>query len=81
LNKDLYVSPDHGKTWKHADENWAFLKMDGGLAGAGVYVQQIPDLVYEKDRSFLWILGGTRTNGASSTIWKGYLNKMVFARR
>ncbi len=81
LYKDLYVSPDHGKTWKDADDNWAFLKMDSGLAGAGIYVQHIPDLVYDKDREIIWILGGTRSDGASSTIWKGYLNKMVFARR
>jgi hypothetical protein len=81
LYKDLHVSPDHGKTWKDADDNWAFLKMDSGLAGAGVYVQHIPDLVYDKDREIIWIFGGTRSDGASSTIWKGYLNKMVFARR
>jgi len=80
LYKDLHISPDHGKTWKNADDNWAFLKMNSGLAGAGVYVQHIPDLVYDKDRAFIWIIGGTRDNGASSTIWKGYLNKMVFAR-
>lgn len=81
LYKDLHVSPDHGKTWKNADDNWAFFKMDSGLAGAGVYVQHIPDLVYDKDREFIWILGGTRSDGASSTIWKGYLNKMLFVRR
>lgn len=81
LYKDLHVSPDHGKTWKNADENWAFFKMDSGLAGAEVFVQHIPDLVNNKDREFIWILGGTRTDGASSTIWKGYLNKMVFTRR
>jgi hypothetical protein len=81
LYKDLHISPDHGKTWKVADDNWAFLKMESGLAGAGVYVQHIPDLEYNKDREIVWILGGTRENGASSTIWKAYLNKMVFARR
>ncbi len=79
--KDLHVSPDHGKTWKNADDNWAFFKMNSGLAGAGVFVQHVPDLVYDKDREFIWILGGTRSDGASSTIWKGFLNKMVFARR
>jgi hypothetical protein len=81
LNNDLYVSPDHGKTWRVADENWAFLKMDSGLAGAGIFVQHIPDLVFKKDREFIWILGGTREDGASNVIWKGFLNKMVFARR
>jgi len=81
LYNDLRISPDHGKTWKNADVNWAFLQMDSGLAGAGVFVQHIPDLVYEKDREFIWILGGTRSDGASSTVWKGYLNKMVFTRR
>ena len=81
LYKDLHISPDHGKTWNNADVNWAFTKMDSGLAGAGIYVQHIPDLVYNKDREFIWIFGGTRDDGASSTIWKGYLNKMVFARR
>lgn len=81
LYKDLHVSPDHGKTWKNADENWAFFKMDSGLAGAEVFVQHIPDLVNNKDREFIWILGGTRSDGASSSIWKGYLNKMIFIRR
>lgn len=81
LYKDLYVSPDHGMTWKEADDNWAFVKMDSGLAGAGVYVQHIPDAVADKDREFFWIFGGSRTDGASATIWKGYLNSMVFARR
>jgi len=79
--KDMYVSPDHGKTWRTADNNWAFFKMDSGLAGAGVYVQHIPDLVNNKDSEFIWILGGTRSDGASSTIWKGYLNNMIFSRR
>lgn len=81
LNKDLHVSPDHGKTWKDANDNWAFVKMNSGLAGAGVYVQQIADAVADKDREFFWIFGGTRSGGASSTVWKGYLNSMVFARR
>jgi hypothetical protein len=81
LQKDLKVSPDHGKTWKDADDNWAFFKMNSGLSGAGVYVQHIPDLVFDKDREFIWILGGTRSDGASDIIWKGFLNKMVFARR
>ncbi len=81
LYNDLHISPDHGKTWKNADDNWAFSKMASGLAGAGVYVQHVPDLVYNKDREYIWILGGTREDGASSTIWKGYLNKMVFTRR
>jgi len=81
LQKDLYVSPDHGKTWKAADDKWAFLKMNSGLAGASVYIQHVPDLVYNKDREFIWILGGTRNDGASKIIWKGFLNKMVFARR
>lgn len=81
LYKDLNISPDNGRTWKDADDNWAFLKMDSGLAGAGVYVQHIPDLVFEKDREIIWILGGTRTDGAASTVWKGFLNKMIFARR
>ena len=79
--KDLYVSPDNGKTWKDADTNWAFLKMSLGLAGAGVFVQHIPDLVHDKDREFIWILGGTTVNGATDTIWKGFLNSMIFARR
>lgn len=81
LYKDLKISPDNGRTWKNADSNWAFQKMESGLAGAGVYVQTFPDLVYDKDRSFIWILGGTQTGGASPAIWKGYLNKMIFARR
>lgn len=81
LFNDLHVSPDHGKTWKDAEDNWSFSKMDSGLSGAGVFVQHIPDLVYEKDREFIWIVGGSREDGASSSIWKGYLNKMVFARR
>lgn len=79
--KDLYVSPDNGKTWKDADDKWAFLKMSLGLSGAGVFVQHIPDLVHDKDREFIWILGGTNVNGASDTIWKGFLNSMIFARR
>lgn len=81
FNKDLHVSPDHGMTWKDADENWAFVKMDSGLANAGVYVQHVTDAVAEKDREFIWIFGGTRSDGPSSTVWKGFLNSMVFARR
>jgi len=81
LHKDLHISPDHGKTWKDADDNWAFAKMVNGLAGAGVYVQHLPDLEYNKDRALIWILGGTREDGASATIWKAYLNKMLFLRR
>jgi len=81
LYNELNISPDNGRTWRNADDNWAFQKMDSGLAGAGVYVQNVPDLVYEKDRSFIWILGGTQADGATSNIWKGFLNKMVFARR
>ncbi|HET9570550.1 MAG TPA: DUF6242 domain-containing protein [Bacteroidales bacterium] len=81
FSSDLHVSPDHGKTWKNADENWAFTKMENGLAGAGVYVQHVPDLVFGMDREFIWILGGTSASGANATIWNGCINKMVFARR
>jgi hypothetical protein len=81
FSKDLWISPDHGKTWKQADEQWAFLKMDDGLAGAGVYVQHVADPVAEKDREFIWLVGGTRSDGPCKTIWKANLNSMIFARR
>lgn len=81
LFKDLHVSPDNGLTWKNAAANWALGKMDCGLAGAGVYVQHIPDLVHDKDREIIWILGGTREDGPSDILWKAYVNSMIFARR
>lgn len=81
LFKDMHVSRDQGLTWTDAAANWAFGKMDSGLAGAGVYVQHIPDLVHDKDREIIWILGGTREDGPSDILWKGYVNSMIFARR
>jgi hypothetical protein len=101
--KDIRVSPDHGNIWTEAPDNWEYLNMTHGLAGAGIYVQRIPASVYQKttvelagtgvyvqclpdtandkEREFIWIMGGERSDGPTSTIWKAYLNKMVFARR
>jgi hypothetical protein len=81
-HKDIYVSPDNGLGWLPAPANWAFGKMPGGIAGSTVYVEHVPDAVNDKDREFIWILGGSREDTSlSSSVWKCYLNKMLFARR
>jgi hypothetical protein len=79
--KDLRISPDCGKTWKATPDYWEFFKMESGIAGAGAFVVRVPDTKNDLDREFIWIVGGTRSDGASDTIWKAFLNKMVFDRR
>jgi hypothetical protein len=78
---DVYVSPDNGKGWIVAPDNWISLILDNGLANSNIYVQHIKDTVNDKDREILWIFGGTNNGVLSSAVWKGYINSMVFARR
>jgi Domain of unknown function (DUF6242) len=80
-HKEFYVSGDQGRGWSKAPDHWALLNIAQGLSNASVYVEHVPDLVNEKDREYIWIFGGSNKFETSSEIWKGYLNKMVFARR
>jgi hypothetical protein len=75
------VSPDNGKTWKAPDDSWVLTTMPLGLAYAGVYIVRVPDTVNDKDREFIFMAGGTNTDGATSEVWKAFLYEMVFARR
>jgi len=79
--KTIYVSADKGKGWVEAPDSWASLKMVDGLVNNTVYVQHIADTVNKKDREYLWIFGGSNDSGLSTSVWKGYLNSMVFSLR
>jgi len=79
--KTTYVSADMGKSWFVAPDSWASLKMVDGRVNNNVYVQHITDTVNKKDREYLWIFGGTNDNGLSTSVWKNYLNSMVFSLR
>ena len=79
--KTIYVSADKGKGWIEAPDSWASLKIEGGLVNNNVYVQHIADTVNKKDREYLWIFGGSKDSGLSTSVWKGYLNSMVFKLR
>jgi len=80
INK-LQISMDHGKVWKSAPAAWEFKKIDTGMTDVSSYVEHVEDVVNDKDREFIWLFGGSDINGVSSGVWKGHLNKMVFARR
>lgn len=81
ISNEVYVSPDNGKGWLKAPDNWTSLLLEEGLANSNVYVEHQPDLVNEKDREFIWIFGGTKNSGLSTAVWQARLNSMVFARR
>jgi hypothetical protein len=85
--KDFHVSADCGLGWAEAPYSWSFHNsvMHTGLAYSSVYVEHKPGPVYNnkdnKDSEFIWIFGGSSSNGdVSSDIWRAYLNKMIFAR-
>jgi len=81
ISNKVFVSPDNGKGWIAAPENWTSLLLDEGLANTNIYVEHQADLVNEKDREFIWIFGGTKNSGLSTAVWSARLNSMVFARR
>ncbi len=77
----IRVSPDNGVTWMNAPTLWTMYKLSSGIKGAGVCVQRIEDTVNDKDREFLYMVGGVRPTGDSNKVWKAYLYNMIFARR
>jgi hypothetical protein len=81
VDTTIRVSPDYGITWIDPSESWTFAKLNPGLAGAGVYVKVLPDLVNEIDREFIYFTGGNSANGASDLVWNAYLLQMIFDRR
>lgn len=81
FNNEIYVSKDHGKTWISAPENWIFNPLDDGIAYGCAYIERVEDTVNNKDREFILIFGGQNNSGTSPVVWKGFLNKMLFARR
>jgi hypothetical protein len=79
--KDIYVSKDQGKAWIKAPDNWILDPVEEGLAYGSAYIERIEDTVNDKDREFIMFFGGQNSSGTSPVVWKGYLNKMLFARR
>jgi len=81
ITNSVYVSPDNGKGWLIAPDNWTSLLLEEGLSNCNIYVEHQADLVNEKDREYIWIFGGTKISGLSTAVWHARLNSMVFARR
>jgi hypothetical protein len=80
LSNSLFLSPDGGLSWMKAPAKWAMTRLNPGISGAAVYVQRVPDAKNEVDREFIWLAGGN-VPATTSTVWKAFLNRMIFERR
>lgn len=77
----LYVSKDHGKTWIGAPSNWVIPALETGDAYGSVLVDRIEDAVNNKDRFFVWRIGGMSGSQTNHSMWKTYEYQALFARR
>ncbi len=77
----LHISKDHGKTWISAPSNWVIPALETGDSYGSVLVDRIEDTVNDKDRVFVWRIGGMNGTQTSHSMWKTYEYQALFERR
>lgn len=77
----LTISKDRGKTWISAPDNWVLPTLETGDAYGSVLVDRVEDTVNDKDRVFVWRIGGENGGQPSHSMWKTYEYQALFDRR
>jgi len=77
----VHISKDRGKTWITAPENWIIPAMETGDAYGSILVERVADTVNDKDRVFVWRLGGLSGGEISHSLWKAFEYQALFDRR
>lgn len=77
----MHISKDHGITWINVPGNWNIPALEYGDAYGSVLVDRIEDTVNDKDRVFVWRIGGTSAHQTNTTLWKAFENQAFFIRR
>jgi len=79
--KEMHISKDRGKTWINAPSNWVIPALEAGDAYGSVQVERIADTVNDKDRVFVWRLGGFSEGKKCHSLWKTFEYQAIFAHR
>jgi hypothetical protein len=81
ITSTFRISRDFGLTWEDAPDLWILVGLTSGLSGSGVYVDSSVSSLDDKNRDFIYLIGGEIPTGNSSIVWKVFQNMMLFKRR